>query len=255
MNQMLRLSGVAALAGLLAASAAVAANHANTFSVRSTLDGKTVLPIRIHWIAQPSIPPSQVSEVDFRIDGRLAWVEHHAPYVYANDVNWLVTTFLKPARHTFSVSAISTSGRKASDTVTARVAPAPAPPADLTGSWSRTATTSDLAKCTTGPACDPIGTWRITISSKGWSARDPRGGGLLFDIVYLSPSQVQLRPTIEYPPYPNNNNGGWCDDTDPLAVYSVSIDTSGQTMTLGAVGHDSCGDRAAILEGTWTHTS
>jgi hypothetical protein len=255
MNHKLRFAGVAAVAGLLATSAAVAANHAGRFTVRSSLDGKTVLPLRIHWIAKPSIPALQVSEVDFRIDGRLAWVEHHTPYVYANDGNWLVTTFLKPGRHIFSVSAVSTGGRKASETVTARVIPAPAPPTDLAGTWSRTVTTSDLAKCTTGDACDPIGTWQITIASKGWSPLDPQGNVGLFDVVYLSPTQVQLRPTIEYPPYPNNNNGGWCGDSDPLDVYSVSIDTSAQTMTLAAVGHDPCGDRAAVLEGTWTHTS
>ena len=193
------------------------------------------------------------------MDGRLAWVEHHAPYVYANDGNWLVTSFLKPGRHVFKVRAVSTSGQTTSDTVTARVIPAPAPPADLAGTWSRTATANDLEKCTSqaGGGCPLTGTWRIMISSKGWlgwSPRDPHGNVRLFDVVYISATQLQLRPTIEYPPYPNNNTGGWCDDTDPLAVYTVNVDASAQTMTLAAVGHDPCGNRAAILEGTWTHT-
>jgi hypothetical protein len=256
MHYMRRLAGVAAAASLLAASAAFAANHGTAFTVRSTLDGKTVLPIRIRWIARPSIPAWEVSEVDYLIDGRVAWIEHHAPYVYANDGNWLVTSFLKPGRHVFSVRALNTKGRATSDTVTARVIPAPAPPADLAGTWSRTATATDLKKCDARSGdCPPTGPWQITITSKGWSPLDPQGNVGLFDVVYLSATLLQLRPTIEYPPYPNINNGGWCTDTDPLARYTVSVETSGQTMTLDAGGRDPCGDRAAILEGAWTRVS
>jgi hypothetical protein len=257
MKHIQRLALLAAVAGLLTASSALAATHGTAFTVHSTLDGRTVLPIRIHWIAKPSIASSKVSKVDYLIDGRLAWVEHRAPYVYANDGNWLVTSFLRPGRHVFSVRAISTSGQKTSDSVTARVIPAPSPPADLAGTWSRTATVTDLKKCTSQNAsgCPPTGTWRITISSKGWSPDDPQGNVGLFDVVYLSATHLQVRPTIEYPLYPNSNNGGWCDDTDPLATYTVAIDPGGSTMTLVPLGHDPCPNRAAILEGTWTHSS
>ena len=38
-------------------------------SVTSTLDGHATLPQRISWVATPSVPPSDVAEVDFLIDG------------------------------------------------------------------------------------------------------------------------------------------------------------------------------------------
>lgn len=65
--------------------------------VTSTLDGHTGLPHRIRWQAIPIVPAADVSEVDFLIDGRLGWAEHHRPYFYGDDGNWLVTSFLTPA--------------------------------------------------------------------------------------------------------------------------------------------------------------
>ena len=60
-----------------------------------------------------------------------------------------------------------------------------------------------------------------------------------------------MRPTIEYPPYPNDNKGGFCEDTDPLATWTYTVANDGKTLSLHPTGHDPCGDRAAILEGTW----
>ena len=51
----LAVGGVAA--GILATSAALAQGGAAGFTVHSSLDGKTVLPLRIHWIAHPQLPP------------------------------------------------------------------------------------------------------------------------------------------------------------------------------------------------------
>jgi len=159
-------------------------------SVTSTLDRHTTLPVRIHWQAFPSAPASGVSEVDFLIDGRLGWVEHKTPYFYGDDGNWLVTSFLTPGEHSFTVRV-----------------------------------------------------------------HDPTGGGLLFDVGYGTARSLQMRPAIEYPPYPNSNNGGFCQDTDPLWAWTYSVGDNGKTLTLRPVGHDPCGDRIAILAGTWTRTA
>ena len=111
--------------------------------VTSTLDGKTVLPRRIRWIATPTIPASQVSKVQFFIDGgKPRWEEEHAPYTYGEDENgrhqnYLVTSWLTPGRHRFTVRVLTVDGRKAQSTVVARVLPAPAPPATLAGTWRR----------------------------------------------------------------------------------------------------------------------
>jgi hypothetical protein len=85
----------------------------------------------------------------------------------------------------------------------------------------------------------------------GWQLRDPGGGGLLFDVGYRPGGRLQMRPAIEYPPYPNGNSGGFCQDTDPLSAWTYSVGDRGGTLALRPAGHDPCGDRIAILAGTW----
>lgn len=247
------LAAFTIIAAIATSTGASAADRSGVPTVHSSLDGQTVLPIRTHWIARPSIPSTQVKAVNFLIDGRLAWVEHNAPYVFADDGNWLVTTFLNPGRHVFRTTLLTKSGQHTSDTVTARVLPAPTPPAELVGTWARTVTKEDLQKCTTAAqgGCPPTGNWKVTIGARGWSPTDPQGNRGLFDVVYLGDGRVQLRPTIEYPPFPNSNNGGWCSDTDPLSAWTTTVDLTANTLTLQPAHRDPCGDRAAILEGTW----
>lgn len=246
------LVGMLVVSTVVAASSALAAaDSKRPFRVTSSLDGKSALPLRIHWTARPRIANSKVRKVDFLIDGRLGWVEHNAPYVYGDDGNWLVTSFLKPGPHRFAVRAVAYGGRRALRTVTATVSASPDPPAALAGTWSRIATDDDLTKCTSGN-CPPTGTWTLRITSTGWSIRDPESGGGLFDVGYPSDGQLQMRPTIEAPPYPNPNNGGWCSDTDPLSNWTATPAVDGSSLSLRPVGQDPCGDRAAILEGTWS---
>ena len=117
------------LATVVAVSSALARGDPKRFTVTSTLDGKTVLPLRIRWRARPQhVALAQVKEVDYLIDGRRAWTEHHAPYYYGSDNNRLVTTFLKPGLHTFTVRATTTDNQVATDTVKAQVVAPPAPP-------------------------------------------------------------------------------------------------------------------------------
>jgi hypothetical protein len=218
----------------------------------STLDRLTALPLRIHWQAFPGVPPADVSEVDFLIDGRLGWVEHVTPYFYGNDGNWLVTSFLAPGVHTFTVRVITTGGHTATDTVRASASPPSAPPAGLTGTWTRVVTPAEVKKATVGPGATPTGRWQLQVGPVGWQLHDPTGGGLLFDVGYRPGGNMQMRPTIEYPPYPNKNGGGFCTDTDPLWAWTYSIGDGGKRLTLRPVGQDPCPDRTAILAGTWT---
>ena len=225
-------------------------------TVTSTLDGHATLPHRIHWQAFPSTPAADVSEVDFLIDRRLGWVEHNTPYFYGDDGNWLVTSFLEPGQHTFTVRVIDVGGHTATDTVHASVTTPPAPPPALRGvTWARRVTPADVQKATSGQP-PPPGRWRLRIGPAGWQLRDPTLGSSwgLFDVRYRPGSKLQMRPTIEYPPYPNSNNGGFCQDTDPLSAWTYSVGDGGTTLTLRPAGHDPCGDRIAILAGTWTRT-
>ena|SRR5579859_6405436 len=248
MRLLLRVLGaVFVVTGVLAGDAFSAGR---TLAVASSLDGKRVLPVRIHWTALPSVHPSSVAEVDFLIDGHLGWTEMRAPYFYGDDGNWLVTTFLKPGRHRFTVRVTTTTGKTASDSVTARVVAAPAPPAALAGQWEHTVTAADVAHATSSQP-PPTGHWKLKISPLGWKMADPQNGGGAFDVVYQPHGNLQMRPTIETPPYPNPSNGGFCADTDPLATWTATTSTDRKTMTLHPTKHDPCGDRIAILAGTW----
>jgi hypothetical protein len=240
-----KLPTLVSLAGLITAAFALGASAASPIRITSTLDGKTVLPLRIHWVVRPHVPTALVKSVSFRIDGRLAWVEHNPPYVYADDGNWLVTSFLQPGTHSFSAQVTTTDGRTSTDTVRARVIAAPPPPSVLAHTWSRTVA---------GPPAP--GTWKVSIVTEGWVMRDPQGGGGVFDVRYLSSTKIELRPTIEHPLYPDQNNGGWCSDTDPLSIYTVTVSGDGQSMTLApANGHDPCADRANVIAGTWSRAN
>lgn len=252
MRVRIHIASIVGIAAVIASSSAFAGSG-QPFKVTSTLDGKTVLPLRIHWAGQPHLVLSKVREVDFLIDGRLGWVERKSPFVYASDGNWLVTSFLTPGKHTFTTRVITTSGSNSVDSVRARVIPAPAPPSSVAGDWQRTVTAADVKKATSSQP-PPAGLWKITINSRGWVMTDPQNGGAMFDVGYLSASRLQMRPTIETPPFPNPNNGGFCDSTDPLSTWTVSVSSAGTTMSLNPAHADPCGDRAAILQGTWTRT-
>lgn len=251
------ISGVIFIVALAAAGcgssspAHKAAASVGSLSVRTTLDGHTALPQRIHWIATPS-ETTNVSQVDFLIDGKLGWVEHVAPYYYGDDGNWLVTSFLAPGRHVFTVRVVGGTGKPIVDTVRASVGTPSQPPVGLPGTWMRTVTPADVNKATSGQP-PPPGLWHLRITPKGWQLKDPTPGSTygLFDVAYLPRTQFQMRPTIEYPPYPNSNKGGFCEDTDPLSNWSYSFASGGKTLVLHPVGRDPCGDRPAILEGTW----
>ena len=63
------------LAFVVAVSSALARSDANSgFTVTSSLDGKTVLPVRSHWIASPKITAKVGSPSIWRFHGTgLAW--------------------------------------------------------------------------------------------------------------------------------------------------------------------------------------
>jgi len=225
-------------------------------TVSSTLDGLTSLPQRIHWRATPSVPVADVAEVDFLVDGRRGWVEHQSPYFYADNGNWLVTSFLRPGSHTFEVDVKTKAGATAVDKVNAMTTAPSNPPAELAGTWSRHMTNADLHAAGVTPGDGPpAGLWRYTFALDGLIGHDPQNGGGISDVRYLPRHRVQFRPTIEHPPYPSPNNGGFCSDTDPLAVYSYAVTHGGHQLVLHPVTKDPCPSRTALLTGTWAEAA
>jgi hypothetical protein len=221
-----RVLSLALLAGVVAVSSALAGHNDTSFTVTSSLDGKTVLPVRSHWIAYPKIDPSQgqVAEVDYLIDGFHAWTAHSSPWYFGDSGNWLVTTILKPGLHTFTVRAVVSPDTVAVDKFQARVFAPPKPPARLAGSWSRAGRT-------------------LFIARTGWGV----GSNQFFDARYLANGNAVLGPEIidrpEQPPTCGAN---------PSQSWKVVLSASGKRMQLRPVGPDSCRARLAALQGTWT---
>jgi hypothetical protein len=227
----------AASASVISSPSAIASGP--EVRIVSTLHGLTKLPHRIHWEATPTTSVGQMKEVDFLIDDRLAWVEHNPPYFYADDGNWLVTSFLEPGTHTFVPRAIAADDRTALETVTATVEAAPEPPADLAGRWSRTVKGGD----------DP-GLWHVTINQIGWLYEDPVGGGQNQDAEYPTSGKVEIHGAIIEPVFGEYDRGGaFCGDpVDPDGVFSYSLNDDGSQLTLKA---DAPVCYQNLVEGTW----
>jgi hypothetical protein len=143
--------------------------------------------------------------------------------------------------HTFTVRAITILGQTVAHTVKARVIAAPPPPTNLAGAWTRIVTPDDLKK---GPPGPPPGPWTITISSIGWAT----GPGDNFDVSYLANGNVVMGPEVVTP---TQQSGAFCG-VDPKHTWTVVLSADDQSMQLDPVGQDNCGDRVAIMQGTWT---
>jgi hypothetical protein len=237
-------------AGLVAVSGAIVlvtvgsavASRITTFTVSSTLSNRQALPHRIHWLAGPSLPPSKIREVDFLIDGRRSWVEHSAPYTYGYDGNYLVTSWMRPGRHTFTVVAVATDGRRA--TISTRAvtsAPGP-PPTALAGSWQRRNPTA-----TQGSAEH----WILTVSQVGWRILDPgRQQGALIDVAYLSPALLEACGGIATRDHDSRENNPWCDEPFEPVRYGWQADAD--RLTLKLAGPPRCDGQSRVLAGEWT---
>ena len=248
------------LIGLAVASAA--SGQAGS-RVRSSLDGKSTLPYRIAWNAYPSAPSSRIKEVDFLVDSKVRWIEHHPPYSYA-DGDGFVTTWLSLGTHRFAVVAVETNGARSSDTVVATVLAAPSPPAGLTGSWHRTVDTSSLHN--PPGILNPSGTYTLTFDPRSIRAHFPgrfvpgtgpnssvhNGHGWIIDAygVY-SGSTIKIAGAVNYHVlHETDQQGGfWCGPNN-RAVYRWTV--NGDTLTLSTVGADRCAGRKLIWSGDWT---
>ncbi len=269
-------SAFAALIALSLVLSATASAAKPALRVTSTIHGKTILPHRIRWIARPSLPRADIKQVDFLIDGKVAWIEHEMPYVYGEDesgfhLGYLVTSWLTPGRHRFAVRATSFDGRRASDVVTARVTAVPALPAGLAGTWQRAiadvsgapaAGTSDNPSDTFTPA----GTYTLVIDTRMLKTRfpgkyrrpasDTSGEGWILDSDFsISASRLRADGPVTFEPFHEQAEGGqWCWQDGPTGDYDWSI--SGDTLTLTPRGGaDPCGIRGFIWSGQWTRVA
>lgn len=231
----------------------------------STLDGMTSLPSRIQWVATPKPPSVIVPQVDFLIDGKVIWTETNPPYVFGGDDGgtnrgYLVTTWLSPGNHRFTVRA-SSGGRSFTDTVTAKVGAATPPPTALQGTWTRTVTTADLARATPEHS-PPTGQWQLVFDQVGAWDLDPVGSGRIYQYDVQGDTINVFAPIQEAPcsdtscgisRYGHHGLGDVdCDPSGPFGSYRWSV--SNDALTLAPI-QDGCPDRQDIWAGQWTRTS
>jgi hypothetical protein len=262
-----RVSLLALLAIFAVTSASAAHPGATRFRVTSSIDGKTVLPHRVHWIAHPNA--SAIAEVDFLIDGKLRWVEHNPPYTYSGlDADgYLVTSWLAPGRHRFTVRATNLGGQTASDSIVARISAAPAPPAALAGTWQRAVdpTTAPKPGSPGNPTETilPAGTYKLTFDRRwikdsfpgAWALPQSNhtGEGIVGESDWNPGARrFHVQGAVMFHPFSDSlPEGSWCYMWGPPADYKWSV--TGDTLTLVPVGGaDPCRIRGFVWAGAWT---
>jgi hypothetical protein len=270
---MARLRSIGTVIALVAAatvSSALAFGATPALKVTSSIDGTKVMPQRVRWLAYPNIAPAQVAAVEYLIDGKLRWVEHNAPYNYASDdlhghLGYLFTSWLTPGMHEFTTRVRTNSGRRTSDTVTARVLPASAPPATLAGTWTRLVTDQDLTKADPKYGRDnvpPAGRWRLVLDRVGAWELDPLGTGIV-QAYSLSGDVLHAYAPIQMVPRSANGDPGSiarfgahvdagggvdCNEAGPFGTYRWSV--VDDNLSLTAI-RELCGQRRVVYEGTW----
>jgi hypothetical protein len=259
---------LALAAAMLPVSGAMAAAPGKPFKVASTLDGKSVLPHHLRWLAYATLPPAQVKKIEFLIDGKVRWVETIPPYVYGSDEHgkyrgYLVTSWLTPGTHRFAVRVHASGHRTAIDIVTARVLPAAEVPTALAGTWQRTlADPVPPDPGATGNQPNPAGSYTITFDKRWiqdhypgtYEASNSICYGCIIDNDYVpgaSTFQVWGATTFA-PDFTWKAEGGWwCNADGPGATYTWSV--TGSTLTLAPVGGtDPCNQRGTTWTGQWT---
>jgi hypothetical protein len=247
---------------LFGASPAVARPGAAEPTIRSSLDGKLVLPHRLRWIAYPSFPVN-FPGVEFLIDGKVVFANRLPPFAFGADAKdeasgtvktgYLVTSWLKPGPHEFTVRAKGQGAYRnasASKTVVARVGPAQAPHAQLAGTWQRdlaTAVPPDRNSLYRGVTARP-GIYRIAIDPRYLRVSGPDPSGHVKSDYIADARTLRVGgPVWTGDPH----EGAWCDPWGPEATYAWSV--SGGVLTLEApASGDGCKQRGGVLAGEWT---
>ena len=239
-----RRAVVALAAAVAAVTGSAVGSGSGSFTVTSTLSGASVLPHRVHWLGTPSLAPSRISEVQFLIDGRRSWVEHHAPYTYGYDGNYLVTSWMKPGLHTFTVVAVATDGRRAITSSNAQTSVPEHSPAELAGTWQR-----DVSAAEAGGVGAP-GTWTLRVGPVGWRMLDAaRRRGALVDVAYLASMTVEVRGGIAIRDHDPRENNPWCDEPFQPVRYRWRV--GADRLTLRLAGSRRCDGQARVFAGQW----
>jgi hypothetical protein len=224
-----------------------AASVPRATTVTSSLARRLRLPLRVPWTATTSLPSDQVREVRFTIDRGLRWVDDTAPYSYAGDGGFLVTTWLRPGPHDFIVQVVASDGTVTTTHSQAGVAEPPLQRAAF-GIWGRKLTTAGAAR---------NGRWVLYIDADGgmWEVA-PRGQSHAYQYSTRGSTLTVGAPIVLGPPGADGSHtgytvGGWdCAPNGPTGTYDFRVlDRTGRLVL--AARREPCKPRGEVLEGTW----
>lgn len=250
------LAGAVGLACAACGSSAGATGAPEPLRVVSSISNDAVLSSAVSWTGTPAgIPASRVDRVEFVIDGRVRWTEHHAPFVFNGDGSELFPWVLGAGAHRLAVRVVTRTGASASTSAAVTVAASVPVPQDLLGTFTRRVTIADVHRTAAfrrEPADQvlPVGIWRIQIARDGViTFDDPRGGGGNEAFTATPAGTLALQGPANWI-LPPSRQGGFCE-TEPLAGYAWSAGP--QTLVLKSL-RDRCADRNSMFTGTWRRT-
>jgi len=218
----------------------------------SSMSDRATLAGSLQWTAVPAgvRSPDPVARVDFLLDGRRRWTDHHVPFVFNGDHNALHPWILARGGHRLAVRLVTTLGKTASTASQVTVAATPAVPSALAGRWTRRLTAADIPRAARRTL--PTGVWHARFARDGVVFfAGPRGAAGTEAFTAIRTGLIALAgPVLWLAPGPRR--GDLCE-AERFAPYGWQVHGSALTLTTRHDGR--CSNRAALFGGTWTHQS
>ena len=252
-----------AVVGLLAVVAGASAHapsrspelvqQAAGWSVTSSIVDGATLAGPVHWSAGPvGTPPGGLDRVEFLIDGKLLWVERHAPYDFNNDANYLYPYVFTRGPHQLIARAVSTSGEQVTATANVQMAQSPPRiPRALQATWKHRVSQSVIDRGSVpGDPPLPGGVLRMKFGADGLALASPPKPVMAGYYAFAATARGVLHfgGPVNWLTAQSSFEG-ICHGDRTFARYRWKIDD--RALTLKVI-KDPCRLRAALLTGRWT---
>jgi hypothetical protein len=256
------LLAAVAVVGLLAAVAGASAHAPNRGFVTqqaagwgltsSIADGAT-LAAPVRWSAEPvGTPPGGLDRIEFLVDGKLLWVERHAPFDFNNDNNYLYPYLFARGPHELIARGVSTTGEQVTATAHVQMTQAPPKiPRALQASWRHLVSQAVIDRGSS-PGDPPLGggVYRVRLGADGREFASPPkpvvGGYYAFSAT--ADGVLDLGGPVNWFTAQSSYEG-ICHGDQTLGIYRWKI--AHRALTLKVV-KDPCRQRAAVMAGRWT---
>jgi hypothetical protein len=243
----------AAALGLCASPASAGAQAPAAWGLSSTIVDGATLAAPVRWSAEPvGTPPGGLDRIEFLVDGKVLWVEHHAPYDFNNDANYLYPYVFARGPHQLVARGVSATGEQVTATANVRMTQAPPKiPRALQATWKHRVSQAVIDH-NSAPGDPPVpgGVFREKFGANGLSLVTPPkpviGGYYAFSAT--ARGALDLGGPVNWLTAQSGYEG-ICHGDQTFARYRWKI--AHRVLTLTVV-RDPCRLRAAVLAGKWT---